>query len=81
MDLAYFEGHNCVIAKDQKQYRPLPAWRKPYDKEGTTVCCWNLTWKERFQILLTGRVWHKVLTFGQPLQPQLLSAEKFPEQP
>lgn len=25
------------------------------------VSCWGLTWKERFRVLLTGRVWLRVL--------------------
>ena len=31
---------------------------------------------ERLQILLTGRIWHEVLTFNGPLQPQMLMVEK-----
>ncbi len=70
-----FNGHNVVFAKDQPQYRQLPAFRLG-DMDGTVVFCWSLTWRERLQVLLTGRVWHQVLTFHGALQPQLLTTEK-----
>jgi hypothetical protein len=65
-----FEGHNRVFAENQPQYRPLPA-HKSGDEEGTLTFCWKLSWKERFQIFISGRLWHQVLTFNSPLQPQL----------
>lgn len=75
MDLIEFPEQTVVIAKDQPEYRPLPAYRYQ-DQEGTIAFCWSLNWRERLQVLLTGRLWHRVLTFSQPLQPQLLTAEK-----
>lgn len=81
MELEKFDGHNTIIAKDQTQYRPFPCWRKPRDLHGTTIACWKLTWRERFQILIGGRIWHKVLTFQQRLQPQLLMTERPAEIP
>ena len=68
-----FDGVNCTYAKDQPEYLPLPV-RKTED--GEVVSCWTLTWWERLHVLITGRLWYSVLTFNQPLQPQLPSVEK-----
>ena len=76
MDLDYFPGHNVVYAKDQPEYRPLPAYAWPDDARGRLTCCWELTWKERLRVLFTGRIWHTMLSFGQLLQPQLLETER-----
>jgi len=73
MDIATFPEQTAVFAKDQPQYRQLPAH---VSKDGKVTCCWNLTWRERVMVLFTGKVWHQVLTFHSPLQPQKLSAEK-----
>jgi len=70
-----FEGHNVVFAEDQPQYRPLPAHRAN-DNEGTLTFCWRLNWKERFKVFFSGVMWHQVLTFHGPLQPQLPLADK-----
>lgn len=70
MNLIKFPGHNVVFAENQPEYMPLPALRLD---DGEIICCWSPTWKERLSILLRGKIWHSVLTFGHPLQPQLLS--------
>lgn len=62
-----FPEQNVVFAKDQPEYIPLPAHRTV---EGEVITCWALTWRERFALLFTGRLWWSVLTFGSPLQPQ-----------
>ena len=64
-----FPEANSTYAKDQPEYLPLPAFREP---DGTVTSCWGLSWRERLQVLLTGRVWVTVLTFNQPLQPLAL---------
>lgn len=79
MDLIEFPEHTVIIAKDQPQYRPLPAYLHR-DDAGTITCCWKLTWKERFTLLFTGKIWHSILTFRMHLQPQLLQVKK-PEMP
>lgn len=79
MDLQDFPERNVIFAKDQPQYRPLPAYKMD-DRAATIICCWSLNWRERLTLLFTGRLWHSVLTFGQPLQPQLLAVEK-PDMP
>lgn len=75
MKILDFPGRNIVYAEDQPEYLPLPALRLG-NAEGEIICCWGLTWRERLRLLLTGRIWHSVFTFHQPLQPQLLTIEK-----
>lgn len=73
--LIEFPEQTVIIAKDQPQYRPLPAYQYR-DLEGTIAFCWKLNWRDRLKVLLTGKLWHQVLTFNQPLQPQLLLTDK-----
>lgn len=75
MNLIEFPEQTVVIAKDQPEYNPLPAHHFR-DEQGTIACCWKLGFWERVQVLLTGKIWHQILTFNQPLQPQLLHVEK-----
>lgn len=102
MKLIKFPGHNVVLAENQPEYLPLPAYRCQYpnqamndaaefgddvDREllkeakeryqrGELVCCWRLTWLERFRLLWSGCIWQSVLTFHSPLQPQLLEVDR-----
>lgn len=75
MKLIEFPQQMMVLAKDQPQYFPMPAH---VDSEGTVTCCWSLTWRERFRLLLRGKLWHQVMTFNRPLQPQMLHIDKPP---
>ena len=70
-----FPEQTTVYAKDQPEYIPLPVWKNPNDVEGRVISCWQLTWKERFQILFNGKLWLSVLTFNKPLQPLLPQVE------
>ena len=63
------ESEIIVYAKDQPEYVPLPAWKGP---DGLRVTRWKLTWKERFQVLIGGSIWLRILTFDLPLQPVLI---------
>jgi hypothetical protein len=67
-----FKEHNMVWAKDQKEYMSLPAYIDKDSPEGQTIFCWRLSLKERIKLLFTGKLWHRVLTFHNPLQPQYL---------
>ena len=58
-----------IFAKNQPEYIPLPAHVQP---DGTVTIRWKLSWKERILIFLTGSLWHQILTFNSPLQPQKL---------
>lgn len=73
MQAISFKEQTLVIAKDQPEYLPLPAHR---ESDGKVTFCWQLTWKERLRILLSGKLWHQVLTFNGPLQPQKLTVDK-----
>jgi hypothetical protein len=73
MKLASFPEVSVTIAKDQPEYLPLPAH---VASDGVVTCCWAMSWRERIRALITGKVWHQVMTFGAPLQPQLLSTSK-----
>ena len=68
-----FPEQNCVYAKDQPEYLPLPVHKT---EDGMVVSCWALTWRERVKMLFTGRMWWSVLTFNHPLQPQLPSVDR-----
>jgi len=68
-----FAGQTVVFAKHQREYTPLPAH---ISKDGVATFCWQLTWLERVRLLITGKLWHQVLTFNSPLQPQKLTTHK-----
>lgn len=76
MNLIEFPEQTVIIAKDQPEYLPLPAHRFAGDTQGRIAFCWQLTWRERLVVLFRGRIWHEVLTFNHPLQPQLLTVTK-----
>jgi hypothetical protein len=76
MNLVEFPEQTTVYAKDQPEYLPLPAHRFVGDPQGRIACCWGLTWRERLLVLWRGVIWHEILTFDAPLQPQRLSIEK-----
>lgn len=76
MKLIEFPEQTEVIARNQPEYRPLPAHRFVGDHSGRIAFCWSLTWWERLAVLWRGVLWHEVLTFGRPLQPQLLTVDK-----
>jgi hypothetical protein len=81
MKLIQFPEQTTIIAKDQPEYLPLPAHRFANDSQGRIAFCWSLSFKERIAVLFTGKLWHQVLTFNMPLQPQLMTVEKpdFPQ--
>jgi len=68
-----FKEVNFTFAPNQPPYIPLPAWR---GDDGTVISCWSLSWRERFKVLVTGRLWVKVLTFNKPLQPHRLGVDR-----
>lgn len=76
MKLVEFPEVNRTYAKDQPQYRPLPCHAFADDPQGRIVFCWQLRFWQRLRVLFTGKIWHHVLTFHEPLQPQLLGVEK-----
>ena len=77
MNAIPFAEATVTFAKNQPEYLQLPA-HVNHEAGGCVTTCYNLTWKERFAILLGKPVWLQTLTFNQPLQPQRLSVEKPP---
>ena len=69
-----FEEANSVYGDKQPQYQPLSAHKT---KDGNVVSCWELSEREIAKIVKTKRIWLSVLTFNKPLQPVLLSVNKF----
>ena len=68
-----FPEMTTTWAEHQPPYLPLPVYRgdaAPYE----VISCWEMTWRERLTVLWRGRVWLRVLTFGQRLQPQAVEA-------
>lgn len=61
-------GHKRVTCwSKQLEYFPIPAI---LDGNGKATSCWRMTWIERLRILLCGRVYCQLWTFGNPAQPQ-----------
>ena len=73
MTLIEFPEQNVVFAKDQPEYSPLPAY---VGANGKVTCCWELSDEELKTLCETKKIWHQILTFENPLQPQLLLVEK-----
>ena len=70
MDIVKFKECNVTYAENQPEYLSLPAHRT---NNGVVTCCWGLSIKERLIVLFTGRVFLKILTFNNPLQPLKMS--------
>ena len=70
-----FKHQNIVFAKDQPEYLPLPALRID-GPNGEVVSCWKLTFKERFKIVFTGRVWLSLMSFNKPLTPSFIAVNR-----
>ena len=75
MEPIKFDGANVVYGAEQPEYVPLPAERRQ-GPSGEIVTCWELNPTEKMIIQETGKIWLSVLTFGQPLQPVLVSVDK-----
>ena len=70
-----FKEVNKIFAKDQKQYKELPAYKASTDK-GEVITCWSLTFCERLRVLFTGRIWLMLLTFNKSLSPSNMTTKK-----
>lgn len=70
-DVVMLPPHDLVVfAKDQPQYRPLPAARL-HGPEGRLVTRWTFTPEERARVAAGEDLFLEVLTFGRALQPLL----------
>jgi hypothetical protein len=70
-----FPEQSTVIAKDQPQYIPFPAFIDD-GPQGAVVFCVGLTWKERITLLITGKLWCSLLCFHKPVTPWFFSVKK-----
>lgn len=70
-----FKEQNCVYAKDQPEYLPLPAF-KADTPQGEVVSCWKLSFVERVRLLFTGKLWVSLMTFNKPLTPSYFTTKK-----
>lgn len=71
-----FDGANIVFGANQPEYQPLHAEFVGKPETGQINTCWELSPDELKQIQETGKIWVSILTFGQPLQPVLVSVDK-----
>lgn len=69
-----FKQQAGVLAESQPQYKPLPYYMGD-GPEFITISCHQLTWRERFKLLFTGKLWHRQMTWGYPFQPMLLEVD------
>jgi len=76
MEPIKFDGANVVFGENQPEYDPIPAERVGRPETGQINTCWELSPEEIKLVQETRKIWLSVLTFGQPLQPVLLTAEK-----
>lgn len=76
MEPIKFDGVNVIYGADQPEYRPLPAERIGKPETGQIIACWALSPDELKKVQETGQIFVSLLTFGQPLQPMLVSVEK-----
>lgn len=70
-----FKEANVIFAKDQPEYGQLPAFRND-SQSGEVVTCWQLSFKDRLQVLFKGEIWLNMLTFNRPLTPVSLTTKK-----
>ena len=75
MEPVEFEHQNTTFAKNQPQYKPLPALVIE-GPEGHIVSCWKLSIRERVHVLFYGRVWSSMMTFNKPLTPFFLAVNR-----
>jgi hypothetical protein len=65
-----------VFAKDQPQYRQLPAFIDHNSDEKTVVSCYSMSFREQIKLLFTNKIWLLQMTFGKALQPQRMEVDK-----
>lgn len=69
-----FNEVNVRIAENQEEYETLPVFHDP--KEGSVTMCFEANDAEKAEIAKTGKIWIKILTFNNPLQPIAMSCLK-----
>lgn len=72
MNPAHFPESNVVFGLGQPEYLGLPVLARQ-TPEGHVTSCWHMTEEEFQEITRTRKVFVTVLTFYQPLQPQMVT--------
>ena len=70
-----FKEVNCIYAKNQPEYYPLPG-HKVDEPEGRFIFCMGLSFIERIRILFNGCIWCSLFTFNKPLTPSHFTTKK-----
>lgn len=69
-----FKECNVNFAENQDEYVTLPAFHD--SKAEVVISCYKVTFKELLKLMVTRKIWLGIMTFNEPLQPQLLSVNK-----
>lgn len=77
IDILKTADTNVVFGEGQPEYLPLPAHKVPADPQGRVIITYGLSWRQRLQVLIFGRLWVSVLTFGSPFQPLMVCSYNF----
>ena len=64
----HWDKVNVVYAENQPAYIPLPVYKRD-ETYGLVTSCWNLSWRERLIVFITGQMFFTQMTFNDPLQP------------
>lgn len=70
-----FTEQTTIVAKDQPEYIPLPAFIDQ-GPEGAVIFCMGLSIRERITLLFTGKLWCSLLCFHKPVTPSFFSVKK-----
>ena len=70
-----FSEQNTIFAKDQPEYKNLPAFLEEGGK-GNVISCWKFTLWERIRILFGANLWVNLMMFGKPLIPSFFTIKK-----
>lgn len=71
-----FPEVNVEVAKNQSEYGTLPAFHSS-EREGHVVSRWRPTFKERIRLAFGADIWVCVMTFGNALQPSVLTTSRW----
>lgn len=67
-----FPYQDDIAAKDHAEYLPLP-YMSLRDERGSLVFCFEGNEQEREQFAKTGKLYVSLMTFGNPIQPIMVT--------
>jgi len=77
MEPIEFPEVNKRFAEKQDEYRTLPVHLDDTVSHFPAISCWELSFGERMKLLFTGKLWFSQWTYGNDLQPQLPTVNKW----